>query len=204
MLTHPRTFIIEYLINLLKLKVDVGGRVYNTELTDINLENLPCVFVYWRNDEGEMHVGDSHRQKVNKRTLPVSIVVCVEEAHNEGGINHLNPTLKNIDDFCAQIETALDDDENFEKLLEGYIVGSNTNSNLLFASGYTGTELFKGSWDGGTAILGSEIKYDLVYLKDTFEDKKLNDFESYLINFVKPGFDETTIDPIIIQAEGDF
>lgn len=199
---YNRKLIRHYAKELLKEQVDVGGRVYVNRPSPIFLEETPCVLVYPSTEQNTVISGDEYNPKVYQRNLILNTDVLVTEQIRPDTDYLDNQAADDLlDDLCEQVEKAFHDDWYFFRLLKDYD-SAEAQGGLLMGMAQTSTTAYVIDTDGERRIVAQRITWDLPYEDDAFKDKKWPSFNEFYSYFMRVGWDENTVDPILREAKG--
>lgn len=196
-MTHPRTVIRNYAKAALEDKVDVDGRVFLNRPSSLLLSELPALVVYFTNEIAEINQGDQYVPQAYERILSLTVDVLAES-------NEIDEDVETVlDSLAKQVETCFFNDIFFSKRLPGYN-GNITDDGLLAGSRLINTMPEDLSDENSETIIACQsIVFELVYLDQAFTDSYLDDFDEYDVKFNRVGWDEDTIDPTLIEADGE-
>lgn len=198
-----RAQIRRYITAMLRASVDVGERVFSCRPDPVFITEVPCLLVYY-SDEGVLnYVGDKYNQKITERLLTVNVDVWSDQVidpdtdprKNEGGEDRL-------DWLAYQVELAFWEDQKLAKRLPAY--NANTNyQGLALGTTLLSVEPDEVSTDGNTRLLVQRMAFQVNYDLEAYQDKKYNSFEEYKADIYRADYTSSTVDPILISAEGD-
>lgn len=200
MIVHPRTVIRAYAWDLLKDAVDVGGRVYLSEPNPIIFDRLPVVAIYFLNEPIEISAGDRYIAREYERKLNLAIDIIAEQQVDPDGALKVENLL---DGLGRQVELAMFNDNFFWKRLTTY-TGENSDPGLLQSSILVNTTPHAVKTDSEKILAAQRLDFELTYLDNVFVEHKADIIESYMMEIRRVGWDESTVDPVLIAAEGDF
>lgn len=201
---HLRTNIRHYAVNLLKEKVDVGERVFASRPSIINPDEVPIILVYFAAEQAEIIVGDTYSPKEYQRNMRLNVDIMTTETVNpDVPLNENQETEDLLDTLAWQVERAFSDDWTFARLLQGYDPNARDNESLSLGMRLVSTDPYNVDVEGLDRIVGQRLQWEIPYNTPAYLDKKYSNFEHYRADVVRPGSDETTIDPVLISAEGE-
>lgn len=199
---HRRTAIRRYLIQLITDTVDLKGKVFPNRPSPIFLKEVPCCLIYFESEPAQVIVGDTYNPKQLQRDLRVNIDFLMDEIINPelAGDNINQDTEDQLDFYSWQAEQAIFDDWRLIKLLPSdHIlkkVGLSLGGRLVNCDPYnidTGSD---------RRIVAQRNQFEIPYDSDTYKDLKYDDFKAYQADIKRVGFDENTVDPTLLGAEG--
>ena len=193
---HPRTPIINYAKALVQNTGLFGTNVFLNRTSPVLLEEIPCSILYFTDESIEVISGTSDYPRAYRRRLKLSVDVLIDE--------QTSSTEETIDDICYTVERAIEDDFLFKKLLPDYDPTSRTNTALLMGQALRQVTPYNPDSDGERRILAQSMLWDLPYNYDVAADLKLEDLNEYLMEIIKVGSDESTVDRVLLSAEGEF
>jgi hypothetical protein len=160
---------------------------------------LPCLCVYYKTESTEVAAGDRYLASEYERKLDITIDVVAEQPYSVTGLESLEDDL---DKLGRQVEQAIKSDELFSRLLTGY-TGSLRDESLLVGSRLLSVTPYDVEAKAEVTRGCQSIDFELVYNDEGFVERRKNAFESYLIKINKVGWDESTVDPTLIEGQGD-
>lgn len=102
---HPRTEVIQAFIEAIKPLTKDKLKVFASRPNQIFLAELPCILVYFEQEEVSVYTGDKHFPKSYSRTLSVNVDILVNE--NKSNVEQ---TMKQLDDYSEMIEALFHND----------------------------------------------------------------------------------------------
>lgn len=200
-----RAKIRHYLADMLKEKVDVGGRVFiNRAKSATFIEELPAINITFSDEENKVIVGSEFFPQYYQRNASIIITIAAEEIIAVD--DELNTSRKGEDfaDYLAdQIESALGDDWNLSKRHHDFEENNPEKTGLTFGHQITGSSLYEVEVDSERKIIAMDIRVTFPYEKKARPIKRYGYFESYLADIVRVGATDETVDPVLVSAEGD-
>lgn len=196
---HPRSAILAYALDTLREAVDVGGRVYMSRPNDLDTYELPAVCLYFTGESVSVLAGSSMIPDMYSRILTMRVDILCEQP--------IDPDCEslveyNLDNIARAVELAFFGDIFFARRFPGY-TGSLRDSSLLTGLVLLSVEPYE--LELSDRIVGAQsITFELGYNDDAVLDRKYSDFDRYLVEIRKPGWDEDTVDPVLTAAEGSF
>ena len=197
---HPRTAIRAYAWSILKDNVDVNERVFLNRPNPLLLEELPAITIYFNSESVEIAEGDRHIVQQYERKLNLVIDVLMEQPTDPDQFQRVEDEL---DLLARQVEREFHKDIFFNKQIEGY-TGLGYDPGLLTGLRLLSTIPDSIESNSDRVIACQSLTFELCYLDDAFLEEKGGIFESYLMQINRVGWDEDTVDPTLIEAEGDF
>lgn len=205
MKTVLRSQIRHYIINLLREEVDVGGRVFACRPTSpIFLEELPSICVYFGIEENETWIGETFYPKEYRRHLPVAITIAAEDILEEQDtLNVSNRGDDYIDWLGLNVERVLAYDYQLARRLPDFDADKKFQG-LTNGSKLDSTVPYEVETDTDRRIIGQTLRYIYPYITPVYLDLRLPDFKSFYAAITKVGVTDETVDPILIEMEGEF
>ena len=199
-----RSQIRHYIINMLKDEVDVGGRVYaNRPTSPIVLEELPSVCVYFGDETTDVIAGSGFHVKEYERKALLVITIQVEEIIDP--TTPINESTKGDDylDFLGhQAERAMFHDWRLARRLPDFDP-EERRAGLTHGSRLEGVSTYEPETEGERRVIAQDLRFLIPYRTPGYKDLKLDDFQSYYAALIRVGSDETTIDRVLLAAEGE-
>jgi len=200
---YNRKLIRHYAQALLKDAVDVDGRVFVNRPSEIFLEETPCVLIYPSSEQNVVISGDEYNPKVYQRNLMLNTDVVVTEQIRPGSDWQDNTAADDLlDDLCEQIEKAFFDDWYFFRLLKGYDPSQSDPKALLLGMSLDSTTAYTIDTEGERRIVGQRLTWNMPYENDAFKDKKYSSFTEFYTDFMRVGYDASTVDPVLRESKG--
>ena len=201
---HNRTGIRKYVKNLLRLKVtEVSNRVWFDRPSSRYLDMLPCVLVSTGPEQVEIISGSENTPKVYLRRLRLQVDILTRNLLSESDEfdPDSNETAEDTADMIAgQTEKCLADDCTLGRLLPTW--NPETGEGLARGLSIISTDPYNIDSDTEVRVLVQRITIEIPYETNAFIDKKFTSFREYFMSINKVGYDSTTIDPILLSAEG--
>ena len=204
---HYRTLIWKYALAGLKEKLDLGGRVfYNRPSEVIVKREAPCALLFVPSEKKDLETGDKYIGDSYVRSMRLEVTIC-EQMKDKEGVEGLQERL---DDHTKMIEDYFKNDNFFAKQLAAYdpdqwkFEFDERGLGLIAGLGFDDlqTEIFS---ENESHFGAQQTSVVLHYQDDGFvTDKKYPYWKGYLAKIMKYGYDESTVDPVLIEAEGDF
>lgn len=204
-MTHERTIIRHYAVDLLKRNVEVGGRVYANRPSAVFLHELPMIVVSFTRENIEPYTGDKYNPVIHERTLSLAVdILCEEPALADGQQINTSPSGDDeLDRLGEQVERAFFADHTFAKNLPGYDPDKEYDS-LLMGMRLEEVVPFEVETEAERRVLGQRLVFGCPYAKDVTANIRWPALRSYYVAFVAPGSDETTVDRVLTAAQGEF
>lgn len=197
---HPRTAIRTYAWDMLKAEVtDVNGKVFLNRPNPMLLDELPCINVYFNSEANEVTEGDLYVPHLYDRSLNITIDILREQPIDPDSQRRVEDEL---DHTAREVERAFAIDNFFQMRLPGYT--DRNDPGLLAGSRLLNTTPDTINLDNDRVIACQSLVFDLTYLDEAFIMKKSDVIDSYMAKFNRVGWDDETIDPTLIEAEGSF
>ena len=202
---HKRTAIRHYAVELLKHKVDLGGRVFANRPAPRFLENLPCICVYFEAEPTTTKVGSGNIPKQQERTLTLNVDILTEDPiDSESEIEMSQKGEDFLDEIALQVEMALYDDKFFAKELDGYDP-QDIDSGLIDGVILTNTIPYGMDSGGDRRIIAQRLQWNAIYETDCFRSgKKLPYLNTLNFKINKIGFNSNTVDPTLSEGQIDY
>jgi hypothetical protein len=108
-----------------------------------------------------------------------------------------------LDYLGEQVERLLFHEWELFRKLPDYDPTGDTEG-LTLGSALLSTKPYHVNTESGRRVAAQDLTFALPYRSATYLDKRLSDFNSYKADIIKVGADETTTDPVLISAEGEF
>lgn len=203
---HHRTAIRRYAVELLKNKVDVGRRVFPERPSPIFIQEVPCVLVYFVSEPVDIIVGDTYSPKEYQRNLRVSVDVWTnatidpEDIEENPGVNDSQDAEDRVDYLAWQVERAFSDDWLFAQMLPGY--DANNPQGLTMGMRLVSTDPYNVDVESETLAIAQSLQWEIPYETSAYVDKKYADFAEYQTDIMRVNWDENTVDPVLLSAEG--
>jgi hypothetical protein len=196
----PRQLVREYLAALVTASAgdDVGGRVYVGRPNQVMRDHLPFILIMPLNEVVSELGGSRFVPHDYERIMTAEILVVAEQPNDPGESETAEDRL---DTIGRKIEKGMRDDQRFQKLLsswEGNFGDEGILSGSRLASVSTDLES-----ESETSVAAMQLTYELLYEDESFNTKRETDFESFLIELRRVGWDSETVDPVLIAAEGE-
>jgi hypothetical protein len=201
--TTIRSEIRHYLINLLREKIDVGGRVFSNRATSpVFLEELPAVCVTLMDESTEVIAGSQYLVKEYRRDLNVTITVAVEEVRDpDSNINENQKGEDYLDYLALQVERELFYDYRLARRLPGF--DPNTNMvGLTHGVRLTGVSTYDVDTEGDRRVIAQDLRFIYPYQSPGYVDLILPEFSEYYAAIIRTGSTEETVDRVLLAAEG--
>lgn len=177
-----------YIKGLIKNLLTAEDAVLDINRVEVNrphkliLKNLPIILVYGADETVDTWAGSDNRASLHRRKYMVTIEV----------VTHQQPDSDNfLDKIACQIEFILFGTENLgdtQDCVDGFQLIS--------------TKTF--SFDDGseTTYDSCQLQFEVPYITDAVLDKKYANFTEYDAKFNRVGWNDSTVDPTLIEAEG--
>lgn len=196
----PRQLVREYLTAVITASAgdDVGGRVYVGRPNPVLRDQLPFILIMPLNEAVTEQGGSRYMPQDYERVMTATILVVVEQPNDPGESETAEDRL---DTIGRKIEKGMREDKRFQKLLdswEGNIGDEGVLAGSRLASVSTDLES-----ESETSVAAMQIVYELLYEDESFNEKREVTFDSFLAELRRVGWNEETVDPILIAAEGD-
>jgi hypothetical protein len=196
----PRKLVRDYLVNVVgnALSPDVGDRIYEGRPNPVPSDQLPCVWLVPFSESMEKQGGTDYIPMDIDRKMNAVILIVVEPPNDPSESTTVQDRL---DEYGRKLEKAMKEDRRFQKLLDSWS-GQASDEGVLAGSRLitVDTDIESGS-ESPTAVM--QLVYELLREDTTENEKRWDDFQSYLIELRRVGWDASTVDPILIAAEGD-
>lgn len=196
-MNHPRTAIRKYIQNLLIAKDIVGNKVFVNRTDSAMRSELPCINIFNVEEDNDIYEGDKHVVHQYERSYRLQIDCCSEQPNNIEGQEKIEDIL---DSISREVERAINDDYFLNKMLDSY-TGETTDDGLAVGLHLIRTE-FNSANDEEGIVAAQSMIWEILYLDNSFIDYKSDIFETYLMQIKKVGWNESTVDPNLIEAEG--
>ena len=197
---HPRTAITAYTWALLKDNVDIGGKVFPQKPNKAMLSQLPCVCIYFIAEPVVVSSGDSYVPTQYERQLQLAIDVLVQQQVTSSG----ERIEVRLDQWGRQIEEAISDDPFYSKRLSSCTGNIKTDPGLICGARLTGTTPYDISEEPGEVTAAAQsLVYELPYLDYAYPEHKWELMTSFMMEIRRVGWDEATVDPVLIASEED-
>lgn len=195
---HPRTAIRAYAWDMLKDKMDVGGRVFLNRPNPYTIKELPAVCVYFETELSVLSEGDKYIPQAYERQLNLTVDVMKEAPTDPDGDIRVEGEL---DKLSRQAERAFGNDVFFMERLPGFDGTWTSNDGLIAGCSQISSEM--GLMEIGDRLLsGQTTTFQIIYFDTCFEETRSKYFEYYSILINRVGWDSETVDPTLIGAEG--
>lgn len=203
MIIHKRELVRKYSAELLKTKVNVNKRVYLNRPAPVffNAE-MPCILVHFNTEPVQDVVGDKYHQKEIQRNMRLSVDVLTADTVQRDINDQPNSTAEDeADRISAQIERAFFSDPYFGKALPDY--DPEKIDGLIFGLRLISTDPYTPEQDSDRRFLIMRNTFELYYETPGYIDYRFVDFDNYNIKINRSGWDEETVDPTLLEAEGE-
>jgi hypothetical protein len=194
-----RTVIRAYCWDLVKSAVAdmVSDRVYLGRVSPTTIKELPCIIIGSLDEliepmGGTQHVPDGLERTI---TVPFYTIARVPQSANDSA------ELEDFLDLIGhKIEIEFTEDRFFQKRFPAY--GLDMDYGILAGNRLTAISADrKAETEFGLAV--QVMTYELLYEDEGINEKQTNMFNSYLLELRRVGWTESTVDPVLIAAEGD-
>ena len=183
----------------------VGDKIFMNRPNPVFLEELPCVLIYFEEENVEVISGDNEQPVEYQRNLRLSVDCWAEEQRRDD----LEDPNKNqsgedyLDYLGEQIETIFADDFLFAKLLPGYDPNTNYDG-LLMGMRILSVTPYDPNTEGDRKCIAQRLLFEMPYQTSFYKkERKFKDFSEYLFQIIRVGSDESTIDRVLLEAEGE-
>lgn len=195
---HPRTAIRAYAWEMLKEEMDVGGRVFLNRPNPYIIKELPAACLYFTTGISLLSEGDRYIPQAYERQLNLTVDVMAEAPTDPNGDIRVEAELDNL---SRQAERAFGNDVFFMRRLSGFDDTWTSEDGLIAGSAQIDEEM--GLMEIGDRLLsGQTTTFQIKYFDTCFEPERSKYFEYYSILINKMGWNEQTVDPTLIGAEG--
>ena len=196
----PRTLVREYLKALVVDAVsdDVDDRVYVGRPNPVLRDQVPFVLIMPLNEVVTEQGGSRYVPQDYERIMTAAILVVVEQPNDPSQSEIAEDRL---DTIGRKIEKGMREDGRFQKRLSSW-TGQIGDIGIIAGSRLASVSVDLES-ESETSIAAMQLTYELLYEDESFNTKREKDFESFLIELRRVGWDSETVDPILIAAEGD-
>lgn len=196
---HPRTAIRYYAYETIKDAVKMGDRVYMSRPYPIYFMELPAIAIYFSGEQIDIMAGDRYIPQEYERRLNLTIELIDTQPTDPDKSLLVEDQL---DLRARKIERAFYDDVFFQKRLSSY-TGSIDDPGLI--AGVRLLSCTPGDIDlnGEFVVAVQKLEVEISWADYGFVEKKMEAFDSYLMQINRVGWDEQTVDPVLIAAEGD-
>lgn len=178
----------------------VKDRVFLSRPNPVLLEELPCINIYFSDETAEISEGDRYIVQQYERKLTLAFDCIFEQPNDPEGLMRVEDDL---DECGNQIERALFDDIFFEKRIPGYNPNARTNPGML--AGLRLLSVTPNELEISDRVLAFQtLVFELTYVMDAFIEHRYKTFEEYYMSINRVGWTPTTVDPVLIAAEGEF
>lgn len=199
-----RADIRHYITNLLKNNIPIENRVYANRINSpIFLEQLPCICVYFEDEQVEMISGSQFRVKEYQKLLTIAITIVVEDiVVNEDNIDESSKGEDYLDYLSEQVERVLFFDWRLARNLDDFDEEQHTNG-LTFGSRLLNTTLYDVETESDRRIIAQTIRFLYPYNVAGYLDLRYKDFESFYAAIIRVGSDENTTDRELLEMENN-
>jgi len=196
----PRKLVREYLKDLITDAVgdDVGGRVYVGRPNPTTREELPFVLILPLSESISPLGGNQQVPQDYLREITATLLVVVEQPND---YTQSESAEDRLDTLGRRVEKAMREDKRFQKRLPTW-TGNISDTGVIAGSRIDSVTVDLES-ESESSIAAMQLVYMLWYEDDSENEKRERAFESYLIELRRVGWDESTVDPVLIAAEGD-
>lgn len=197
----PRTLVREYAKQLVSNAVEseVADRVYVGRPNPVMFSELPFVLIMPITETVVKQGGSEYLPLDFDRIMSLSIFIAVDRPTDPSESLLVEDRL---DVIGRKIEKAFNNDRRFQKLLSSWSGDICGDDGILSGSTIRSVEVDLES-EAESTIAVMQLNYELLYEDRTTSEKRENLFESYLWELRRVGWDDDTVDPVIIAAEGD-
>ena len=200
---NPRTEIRRYIVAMLKDSLDIGGRVYANRPSPIFLQELPVCLVSFQTEPAKVIVGDRYSPKEYQRDLRVNIDIMVDQPVDpDTSLNESQKAEDYLDFLTWQAEQAMFGDWLLAERLPDY--DPNNPCGLTLGMSLISTDPYNVDTDSDRRIIAQRSQFEVPYETSAYKDLRFSTFEEYNIKINRVGYDENTVDPTLIEAEGSF
>ncbi len=198
-MTIERMHIRHYVTELLKAKIDVGGRVFANRPSKVFADELPIVMVAFASENVAPWVGDARRATVQERELTLHVELLAEEppAANKTNPNEGCEAEDTLDRLSDQVERTLFGDPFLEKNLPNYDPDRLDNEGLATGLRLESVDAFDVNTRSEKRVVGQQLTFVLTYVKDVHAKKRLPNFATYSTRIVN------SADSAVTDAEGE-
>ncbi len=198
-----RAEIRRYAVELLKAGVDVGGRVYPNRPSPLFLEELPCVFVFFETEATGIMSGDQYHVREYQRDVQLVVCVVVEGNRAPGDVSDDDQRGDDFLDYMGhRIEQAFFNDRHFARLLPDFDPNTNLRG-LTLGQRLVSTTPYEVDTESERRMLAQDLHWLIPYRTRGYIDKKYKSFEEYKVEITRVGVTPSTVDPVLISAEGE-
>jgi len=198
---HHRTVIRRYIQKLLSNKVDVGKRVYTNRPSPRMLEHLPCICIHYGPEPATAWSGDEYNVDKYERKLRINIDIIVEEQLRPDEDIEKNIDAEDLlDSFGLEVEDEMNHDYTLGRLLDDW--DPEDGDGLSMGSRLITVDPYKIGEDADREIIAQRLTYEVPYISESIRNLRVPNFLYYRVDITKTGVDESTVDPVLIAAEG--
>lgn len=196
----PRILVRSYLQQMLQtaLAEDLDDRVFVGRPNPVMREDLPCVLILPISETIVKQGGSDYMPLGYDRIMSCTLMVVMEHPRDpSGGLN----IEDRLDIVGRKIENAVKEDRRFQKDLPGW-AGNPGDDGVLGGSRLISVDVdLDNESESNIAVM--QLVFEFLYEDLSYNEKRSQTFESFLIELRRVGWDETTVDPVLIAAEGD-
>ena len=196
----PRTLAREYLKVLVidAVEDDVDDRVYVGRPNPVLWEQVPFILIMPFSEIVSEQGGSRYIPQDYERIMTANILVVAEQPNDPSQSEIVEDRL---DVIGRKIEKAMREDKRFQKRLPSW-AGNIGDEGILAGSRLAAVTTDLES-ESETSIAAMQLTFELLFEDESFNTKREQDFESFLIELRRVGWNEETIDPVLIAAEGE-
>ena len=198
-----RTRIRNYILKMLKGRVDVGSKIFGNRPSPVFISETPCVLVHFQEETNKIQTGDKYNPKVYERDLKVCVDILVTESINpDDPVNKNQDTEDRLDFLGEQVETTIAEDWILSRRLEGFNPNDSESEYLSLGISHEGTSSYNIDVDAERRIAGQRLTFSVPYDTPAHVKKKYRTFEEYKADIYEVKDGQTT-EKILLSAEGE-
>lgn len=199
-----RAEIRHYVVDLLKLRIeDVEERVYASRPSPLFLEELPCICVFFETEITDIMVGDQYHVKEYQRNAQLVVCVVTEAYRTPGDASEDGQLGDDFLDYLGlQVEQAFFNDWHFARLLPDFDPNTNFHG-LTLGQKLVSVTPYEVDTESDRRMLAQDLHWMLPYRTRGYPNREYATFEEYKAEIVRVGSTSTTVDRVLISAEGE-